>query len=129
MLRFVVLLAALALGSCSSARMVSHEELRTSVETTYDRWLYVGSAHGRHRFVVRSARLEGMSEVVEEHEVEVSEADLPLATTMPPTRDRSRWSEFFSRVEPGRPVGQAMEVARVRRSLDYIPAPFAPADR
>jgi hypothetical protein len=122
----LIALIAVALG-CSRVEPVTREDVSLSIGTTYDQWLYQGTAKGRHRFLVRSVRVVGAREEVDEREVSLAEADLPLRATMPPTTDRARWVEFFSREDQARPVADGMRVARIRRSLDYIPAPFGTA--
>jgi hypothetical protein len=119
----LALAVVLLLGGC--VRTIAREDIATSVGTTYDQWLYRGSAGGMHRFVVRAVEV-GRREEVHEREVAVPAEQLPLRATMPLTSDRGRWVEFFSVIEAPRAVGEGMSVGRIRRSLDYIPAPFGP---
>jgi hypothetical protein len=109
-------------------RDVSREDIELSIGTTYDQWLYRGSDGGAHRFVVRTVEFGPKGEHVHEREVAVPATELPLRATMPLTDDRARWVEFFSITGPPRAVGEGMNVGRIRRSLDYIPAPYGPAE-
>jgi hypothetical protein len=116
---------ALAFAACGE-RVVDPPEVPLSLSSTYHQWLYTGSSRAGHRFVVRSSMASAAGEVIDEHAVLVPAADLRLRATMPVTADRSRWVEFFSRVDTARAVGEGMQVARIRRSLDYVPPPYGP---